>query len=364
MKSSMLVFFLFSAMILHGQDSLFYYSDGPLSWDLFMGSLPPGAVPGTSRAGLNIDLKINRNLSGDTLRIALQAEAVMNKNQSYADQQARDNLVLSYHQLMFNITERYATELGYVANRNHRGLDEDGLFRKYVDITSQRLAGFEQDFSSDPGLPVLNRWQQQVSAERADWLKDPLEDMERSLFGLAYGLGAGSGFFRLEPGLELTAPLTVACMLDLSFYRFHLPLRYNIGYQAVRALPDGSLTGDPVPGLFSLQEAGFGITLFETRYLRVTPEICGAIYRIKETGSGTPLFGEIGELSWKANLNIDYRALKVFRLAGKGPAGTHRITDRDIRLTLSAGPFRPISYPAGMFWSAGLLIYRQQWGIR
>ena len=124
------------------------WSEGMLSWDDFNGSAVMKTTPSHFAANLNTvseeDIK-----GGKKMLYRITAEALMSRDESYADSTMRTAQKLRYYQLMFDQLELYRRRLQNDLNTGMSGIEADKRLAHYRNLYKDQVKAIEKETEID-----------------------------------------------------------------------------------------------------------------------------------------------------------------------------------------------------------------------
>ena len=114
------------------------WSDGPLTWNDFLGQAVIKDEPSYMKAYLAIT-PAEMSSSKTNVLYRLEASALMNTTVSFADNKFRTAQRLRYHQLQFDVLEYMRRRLQAELNTGISGLEAENTLRYYQQLYDERI---------------------------------------------------------------------------------------------------------------------------------------------------------------------------------------------------------------------------------
>ena len=134
------------------------WSEGMLSWDDFNGSAVMKTTPSHFAANLNTvseeDIK-----GGKKMLYRITAEALMSRDESYADSTVRTAQKLRYYQLMFDQLELYRRRLQNDLNTGMSGIEADKRLAHYRSLYKDQVKAIEKETENGTNDKRLQEWE-------------------------------------------------------------------------------------------------------------------------------------------------------------------------------------------------------------
>ena len=143
-------------MIAQNQD-LKNWSDGPLTWNDFKGTAVIKGTPSYLKVSLNSASK--EELDDKKLQYRITANAVMNRNESYADTLVRTERRLRYHQLQFDQLELFRRRLQNDLGTGMNGLEADKRLAYYQNLYKDQIEAIRMDTEDGNNEKKLQEWE-------------------------------------------------------------------------------------------------------------------------------------------------------------------------------------------------------------
>lgn len=167
------------------------WSDGPLTWNDFAGVPNQLNTPSMISLELTTSSTVSRGETKSKDRYSIMANAVMHRNQSFADATRCTKQRLRYHQVQFDLLEVMRRRLQSDINTGISGLETERRLKEYRATFTRRIA--ELDESTDYGRNEtrLQDWEYDVRRQLEEMGVPPVPRVTPNSF--CYGIYGGVG---------------------------------------------------------------------------------------------------------------------------------------------------------------------------
>ncbi len=133
------------------------WSDGPLTWNDFKGKTVIKGTPSYLKVSLNS--VSNEELTDKKLQYRITANAVMDRNESYADTLVRTERRLRYHQLQFDQLELFRRRLQNDLSTGMNGLEADKRLAYYQNLYKDQIETIRMETEDGNNDKKLQEWE-------------------------------------------------------------------------------------------------------------------------------------------------------------------------------------------------------------
>lgn len=155
--SALLILLVPAMMMLAQGRDLRSWSEGPLTWSDFKGTSVIKGTPSYMKVSLNTNS--NEEAVGKKLQYRIAADAVMDRNESYADSAARTEQRLRYHQLQFDQLELYRRRLQTDLNTGMNGIEADKRVTYYRNLYRDQVEAIRTETEDGNNDKKLQEWE-------------------------------------------------------------------------------------------------------------------------------------------------------------------------------------------------------------
>ena len=146
-----------SVTIVAQNQDLKNWSDGPLTWNDFKGTTVIKGTPSYLKVSLNS--ASNEEIDDKKLQYRITANAVMNRNESYADTLVRTERRLRYHQLQFDQLELFRRRLQNDLSTGMNGLEADKRLAHYQNLYKDQIEAIRMETEDGNNEKKLQEWE-------------------------------------------------------------------------------------------------------------------------------------------------------------------------------------------------------------
>lgn len=133
------------------------WNDGPLTWNDFKGKTVIKGTPSYLKVSLNS--VSNEELTDKKLQYRITANAVMDRNESYADTLVRTERRLRYHQLQFDQLELFRRRLQNDLSTGMNGLEADKRLAYYQNLYKDQIETIRMETEDGNNDKKLQEWE-------------------------------------------------------------------------------------------------------------------------------------------------------------------------------------------------------------
>lgn len=190
---------LVPVMIMSAQSrDLKTWESGPLSWNDFKGNMVMKGVPSALKLSLNTNS--SEEFKGKRIQYRISAEAVMDRNASYADTAAMTEQRLRYHQLQFDQLELFRRRLQSDLNTGMNGIEADKRLAYYRNLYKDQVAAIREETEDGNNDKKLQEWEYYTrkNLEEIGLPAAPEFEPNDWCYGIYLGVGGVFNTFRIK----------------------------------------------------------------------------------------------------------------------------------------------------------------------
>ncbi len=202
------------------------WDEGALSWNDFHGASVMKGVPSSIKVVLTTTPL--EGVSGKKLQYKIVANAVMDRNQSFADSSARTEQRLRYHQLQFDQLELFRRRLQSDLNSGMNGIEADNKLKYYQNLYKDQINTIKEETEDGSNENKLQEWEYYTRKGLEAIGLPPVPEFEPSDWCYGVYLGVGGVFPNSEVDDYFASCFTFTAGLTGGYKR--LKLKADIGY--------------------------------------------------------------------------------------------------------------------------------------
>lgn len=285
MKRIYLILLSVCAVVLaHAQQphDLKTWESGPLTWNDFKGSSTMQSTPSYIKVALNTTP--TEETVGKKLQYRITADAVMYRNESYADTAAHTEQRLRYHQLQFDQLELFRRRLQNDLNTGMNGMEADKRLAFYRNLYKDQVEAIRTETEDGSNEKKLQEWEYYTRKGLEEIGLPPAPEFEPSDWSYGIILGVGGVFTTSELKDYFDNCFTFTAGLTGGYKRLKLKADITYGqpdfnrpnvFGSTTITPDGAtrpLQGpmNECPTYLSVGTS-LGFSVINTKRLAITP---------------------------------------------------------------------------------------------
>lgn len=308
MKKNIFLFFIILSVTIKAQEHRKYWEDGKLTWDDFKGI---SSQNNGSFLHYNLLYKLEKKEIQNIIYTGIFADAYMNKKLSFVKSNLKDEFLLAYNQVIFNILEinkRKFQQLIFNIN-NINALNSSLLDTN--DFLNKQVYSFQKESNYGLSIDVINKWKLKTAKELEESSNYYLTDYKKSNWTYAFYLGMDLGMYTESYNEKFNNTLALVMGFESSYKNVYLSLNMSVTNSRLNEdLIDTELflaKGDKT--VINNFNAALGYPVYQTEKMKLTPFVGYGITSFTEVSkeknkqsisAGTSIFG----------LNIDFKNKK------------------------------------------------------
>lgn len=256
-------------------DSYKNWEDGELKWDDFQGVHVPGKK---SLLVTGLDTKLKQEHVNGKIKISMKATAEMDKSRSYADSTIRNEQLLRYHQLQFDLLEVYRRRLQNDLNSKMTSADIKERVKHYRSQYAQQVELIAKQTDNGMNDHKLQEWEYFVRKDLEELGLPPVPEIVPNKFSSGAYIGTGGIFPLGNIDSAFSGSWTFVFGLQFGYDRLKLKSDLTFGQSQLENVNIFNKADQENFGSYSNYlgiSVSLGYTVLNTSYFSITPHFGG-----------------------------------------------------------------------------------------
>lgn len=317
MRLALIPFLFFLNFYSFCQNNERLWEHGKLTWEDFR-SEPVDSNQNDSELSYHISYATIREKTGDSILLKFQTKNFINPKNSWVKESKKNDQLLEYNQVLFDIIEIHRRELQYELNRISNIYKADKIFSQRNEKLSAEIRLFQRQTKSGSGLSKLKEWRWKVDQELNDRRLEVIPEFRDKNFGIGLNIGFGTGLFSGNIRNHFTPSFNIGYGFDFAYKKFSLLLNASLSNNKVRqAFSENQLTWESdLKTNLTILDASLGYSFIDNSKHKVTSFAGIGVFEVAVPDNEGDNYSNhrITSTSLVYGLNYDFKFLKAIRL--------------------------------------------------
>lgn len=259
--------FLLAAGV-QAQDYKKEWTEGKLTWDDFT---ERSGTPVTSELKYFLGYNTVKHRLGDTILLRIDAIGYMDRKLSWINPDFRNDQLLRYNQVIFDIVEVYRRRLQFELD-HITGVYETGpKFDQIIRMCDSETEKFRAASNAGQNMNTVAFWEQKTADELQSLPDQTIPPFKPGAFGYAMDGGLGSGIFTGSLGQHFTPAFNILLGFDLAYRKSILYMNATLATDRIRKDygSDSWMKGQRAN--VAILDISYGYALIDNTWLKLSP---------------------------------------------------------------------------------------------
>lgn len=209
-----------------------FWNEGKLTWDDFRDTLRLKSVPSAFTAFLRIEKTKSRD--GNTATVRPEAQACFDRKHSFADSVVRNENLLRFFQLKYDLLELYRRRLQTELNLGVVGIAADNRTSQYMALYKEQSLRAQEETEYGQNEEKLQEWEFYITKELIENPAPSVPRISPRRFGYGFFLGTGASFPVGDIERYWDPAWQIHFGFDLGYINTHLLCDFSAGMARTR----------------------------------------------------------------------------------------------------------------------------------
>jgi hypothetical protein len=316
-KLALIPFLFFLNFYSFCQNNERLWEHGKLTWEDFQ-SESIDFNQNDSELSYHISYSTTREKTGDTTFLKFQTKNFIIPKNSWVKENKKNDQLLKYNQVLFDIIEIYRRELQYDLNRIGNIYLADKIFSQLNEKLNAEIRLFQRQTKLGSEYSKLDEWSLKIDEELKDLELEAIPEITDKNFGIGLNIGFGTGLFSGNIRNNFTPSFNIGYGFDFAYKKFSLLLNASLASNKIKdGFSENQLTWESnLKTNTTILDASLGYTFIDNSKHKITSFAGIGVFEVAVSDNEGDNYSNhrITSTSLVYGLNYDFKFLKAIRL--------------------------------------------------